>query len=105
LLNLEFAVEDVNPSEITMTLPLPTEGQSFVDNTSVNTRLLLFLIVIVKLSDILQFIVGKWIGNHVVAPHISSSRTWEGFLASAGSSMLVGAALSWSVPFNIGKLL
>lgn len=61
--------------------------------------LLFFLILISQLSDILQWAWGHLVGRHVIAPEISSSRTWEGFAGGTFSTGLIGAALFWVTPF------
>ena len=47
-----------------------------------NARLLFFFVLVVQMSDALQYAWGKLLGEHVIAPAISASRTWEGFLAA-----------------------
>lgn len=63
-------------------------------------RLLFFFVVMVLLSDAMQFVWGKLYGKHPIAPEINESRTWEGLLGSAASTALVGAALWWATPFG-----
>ena len=65
-----------------------------------NAGLLFFFIVIVQLSDVLQYAWGRIYGQHAIAPLISSSRTWEGFLGGSGCTALVGMALWWATPFS-----
>jgi phosphatidate cytidylyltransferase len=64
-----------------------------------NAKLLLFCIVVAQLSDFLQFVFGKLLGRHKIAPVISPNKTWEGFLGGVGSATAVGAALWWATPF------
>jgi phosphatidate cytidylyltransferase len=61
--------------------------------------LLFFFVVMVELADALTYSWDRLFGNHVIAPQINASRTWEGFLGGAGSAMLLGTALSWATPF------
>ena len=72
------------------------EGES----QGANFRLLFFFILMVQLSDALQFLWSRLIGRHVIAPAISPSKTWEGFLGGAASATLLGAALWWATPFE-----
>ncbi len=65
-----------------------------------NFRLLFFFILIVQLSNALQYLWSKLIGRTVIAPTVSPSKTWEGFLGGCMSSMLLGAALYWATPFE-----
>ena len=65
-----------------------------------NAKLMFFLVLIVQLSDVLQFVWGKSIGRRKVAPTISPNKTWEGLIGGVGSATLVGAALWWATPFS-----
>ncbi|MCA9246109.1 MAG: phosphatidate cytidylyltransferase [Planctomycetales bacterium] len=65
------------------------------------TKLLLFFfVVMVQLCDALQHTWDGLFGRHHIAPAVSSSRTWEGFLGGSGSAMLLGTALYWATPFS-----
>ena len=63
-------------------------------------KLLLFLVVVVQASDVLQFVWGKLVGRHRIAPEISPNKTWEGFAGGIACATLVGTALWWATPFN-----
>jgi phosphatidate cytidylyltransferase len=65
-----------------------------------NAKLLLFLIVVVESSDVLQYIWGKAAGRRPVAPAVSPSKTVEGLLGGVLSASVLGAALSWMTPFG-----
>jgi phosphatidate cytidylyltransferase len=65
-----------------------------------NARLLFFFVLLVQLNDVLQFAWGKLLGRRVIAPAISASRTWEGFIGGVASTSLIGAALWWATPFE-----
>ncbi len=66
-----------------------------------NILLIAFLVVVVQLSDVLQYTWGKLIGRHKVAPNLSPSKTWEGLVGGVASATLVGAALWWITPFSV----
>ncbi len=74
-----------------------SSGQAFDGSTA---GLLFYLILISQLSDILQWTWGHFAGKRVIAPEISTSRTWEGFLGGTLSTGLVGSALFWVTPFT-----
>jgi phosphatidate cytidylyltransferase len=65
-----------------------------------NVRLLFFLLLMVQVSEGMQYLWGKLLGRRVIAPAISHNRTWEGFLGGVGSATLLGAGLWWATPFE-----
>lgn len=64
-----------------------------------NFLLLFFLITVVQLSDVLQYVFGKLFGKHKVAPRVSPAKTWEGLIGGGLSAAAIGAALFWITPF------
>jgi phosphatidate cytidylyltransferase len=65
-----------------------------------NALLLFYLVLVVQLSDVLQYVFGKLFGKTKIAPVISPSKTVEGFVGGALSATLVGAAMWWITPFT-----
>jgi phosphatidate cytidylyltransferase len=65
-----------------------------------NVLLIAFLIVVVQLSDVLQYTWGKLLGRHKVAPSLSPSKTWEGLIGGVATATAIGAALWWITPFT-----
>ncbi len=63
-------------------------------------KLLLFLLIVVQGSDVLQYIWGKLVGRHKIAPLVSPNKTWEGFIGGIASATLLGTALWWLTPFQ-----
>src|SRR5690606_11161060 len=63
--------------------------------------LLFFFILVVQLSDVLQYGWGRLVGKRVIAPEINATRTWEGFLGGVLSATLIGTLLWWATPFSI----
>jgi phosphatidate cytidylyltransferase len=62
--------------------------------------LLVFLILIVQSSDVLQYVWGKLFGRTKIAPEVSPSKTVEGFVGGVASTTLLGTALWWITPFT-----
>ncbi|MCA9131735.1 MAG: phosphatidate cytidylyltransferase [Planctomycetales bacterium] len=62
--------------------------------------LLFYFILMSQLADILQWSWGHLVGRRVIAPEISSSRTWEGFAGGTLSTGLIGSVLYWVTPFS-----
>lgn len=61
--------------------------------------LLIFFVLIVQLSDALQYTLSQVGQRHVIVPTIHKGRTWEGLIGGVVSSSLIGAALWWATPF------
>jgi phosphatidate cytidylyltransferase len=62
--------------------------------------LLLFLVLVVQASDVLQYTWGKLVGRRRIVPQISPNKTWEGFVGGVACATVLGAALWWVTPFN-----
>ncbi len=65
-----------------------------------NGKLLLFLILVVQISDVLQYVWGKLAGRHKIAPNVSPNKTWEGFVGGILSATGIGTALWWLTPYT-----
>jgi len=65
-----------------------------------NAKLLFYLIVVAQISDVLQYVWGKTLGRHKIAPHVSPGKTWEGFVGGVLSATGIGACLWWATPFT-----
>lgn len=68
--------------------------------TGRQAELILWLVLVVELSDVLQFVWGKAIGRHRIAPHLSPNKTWEGFLGGGACAAGLGCALWWLTPYT-----
>ena len=66
-------------------------------------QLLAFLVVIVQMSDVLQYCWGKALGRHKVAPRLSPSKTWEGLIGGVATAAGVAALLAPMTPFTAGQ--
>jgi phosphatidate cytidylyltransferase len=62
--------------------------------------LLFFLIAVVQLSDVMQYVFGKLFGKTKVAPVVSPSKTVEGLVGGGLAATLAGAGLWWITPFT-----
>ncbi|WEJ72521.1 phosphatidate cytidylyltransferase [Pseudomonas sp. QE6] len=65
-----------------------------------NLLLIAFLVIVVQLSDVLQYVCGKLFGKRKIAPNLSPSKTVEGFVGGVALATLVGGALWWITPFK-----
>ena len=65
-----------------------------------NALLVFYLVLVVQLSDVLQYIWGKLLGRRRIAPRVSPNKTWEGFVGGVLSATAVGTALWWATPFS-----
>jgi phosphatidate cytidylyltransferase len=77
-----------------------------IADTSANGRtLVLFLVFVVEMSDVLQYIWGKTLGRHKIIPAVSPNKTWEGFIGGIASAMLLSLAIRFLTPFSIKETL
>lgn len=65
-----------------------------------NIKLILFMMIVVQISDVLQYVFGKLWGKRPIVPKLSPNKTVEGFIGGLLSASLVGAGLWWATPFN-----
>ena len=68
------------------------------ENQSPN--LLFFLITVTQMSDVFQYIFGKTLGKHRIAPTVSPNKTWEGFIGGILTATILGTCLWWATPFS-----
>lgn len=90
---LTLAVYCISHAPALLTLRIPGhEGRGVL--------LLFFLLVVVQISDVLQYVAGKLWGRRKLAPVVSPSKTVEGLVGGGAGAVLVGAALHWITPFS-----
>jgi phosphatidate cytidylyltransferase len=69
---------------------------------------ILALIVLVACNDTFAFLSGVIFGKHLIAPHVSPKKTWEGFIGAIVATM-IGASLVLHFSFHknwyIGALI
>jgi phosphatidate cytidylyltransferase len=73
--------------------PLPGEE---VDGRS----LVLFLVFVVEMSDVLQYVWGKLFGRRRILPTISPNKTWEGLIGGALSAAALSLLVRFLTPFS-----
>ncbi len=64
----------------------------------------LYLIVITKFSDMGAYLTGSVLGKHLLIPHISPKKTWEGFFGALAFSVLGSYAMLALMPHSLGRL-
>ena len=64
---------------------------------------LVSLILIVKMSDVGQYTVGRLIGRNKIAPRVSPGKTWEGFFGGLAFACLAAWILNQIVPAFAGS--
>jgi phosphatidate cytidylyltransferase len=62
--------------------------------------LLFYLLLVVQMSDVMQYVFGKLFGRTKIAPVVSPSKTVEGFVGGGIAATLIGAAMWWITPFT-----
>lgn len=65
-----------------------------------DAKLLLFLVIVVQLSDVFQYVWGKLKGKRKIAPDISPNKTLEGLIGGVVTAVALGTALWWMTPFS-----
>ena len=76
-------------------LHVPVEFPRAPITNSFAMELLVFLVLVVQLSDVFQYVWGKLLGRHKIAPHLSPNKTVEG--AFSGLLFAVaGSILGWA---------
>ena len=82
-------------------LKLPLTGHSGANGQT----LLIFLVFVVEMSDILQYVWGKSLGRHKILAAISPNKTWEGFIGGVGSTVALSLLIRFLTPFTVGETL
>ncbi|MBV8227867.1 MAG: phosphatidate cytidylyltransferase, partial [Verrucomicrobia bacterium] len=64
----------------------------------------LYLVVVTKFADMGAYLVGSRIGRRQMMPHISPSKTWEGFFGSLLFSIAASCLLIFIMPKTLAWL-
>jgi phosphatidate cytidylyltransferase len=81
-------------------LTLKMELSPGVPDVGGKERYLFFFVLMVQLSDALQYLWSQISSKHVIVPSINPTRTWEGLLGGTASAALIGSMLWWATPFS-----
>jgi phosphatidate cytidylyltransferase len=65
-----------------------------------DAKLMFYLVLVAQISDVMQYVWGKTLGRHKIAPTVSPNKTWEGAIGGIASATLIGAGLWWATPFS-----
>jgi phosphatidate cytidylyltransferase len=68
-----------------------------------NLMLAGFVLLIVQMSDVSQFLWGKALGRHALAPQWSPGKTWEGLGGGLLTAGLLGALAHSMTPFSMSQ--
>lgn len=62
---------------------------------------LLFLLALTQLNDVSQYLWGKSLGKHKIAPKVSPNKTWEGFLGGVFTIAILSYFVApWLTPLS-----
>ena len=75
-------------------------GLYLIETGTPPAHLLIFLVLVVQLSDVFQYVFGKLFGRHRFSPNISPSKTIEGLVGGGASAIAVGTLLHGLTPFS-----
>ena len=64
----------------------------------------LYCIAITKFSDMGAYLTGSLFGRHLLVPHISPKKTWEGFFGALAFSLLASVGLFKLMPGHLSVL-
>jgi phosphatidate cytidylyltransferase len=70
------------------------------DRPAIGATLLFYLVLVAQSNDVMQYVWGKLLGKHPIAPNVSPNKTWEGFIGGTATAVGIGTALWWATPFT-----
>lgn len=65
-----------------------------------NGKLMFYFVLVAQISDVLQYVWGKTLGNKKILPSVSPNKTWAGFIGGIVCAVLIGMGLWWATPFT-----
>ena len=74
------------------------DQQAYIPWTGSPAGLLFFFILLVLLSDLLNFGWDRAVGRHVIAPKINATKTWEGLIGSACCTAVIAMIVQLVLP-------
>jgi len=72
---------------------------------TIGPQALLFACGITWAGDTVAYFVGRAFGKHLLAPHLSPKKTWEGSVGGMVGSLAVAYAFSYWIKIPVGHLL
>ena len=67
--------------------------------------LAMYLVVVVKITDIGAFFTGMAFGRHKLFPRISPAKTWEGFFGGMATAVLASLVFCHLTHYQLGKVV
>ncbi len=83
-------------SHLGFLLAFPANEGASADGRS----MLLFLVFVVEMSDVLQYLWGKTLGRRPVLPAVSPNKTWEGLIGGVACAILLSVSIRFLTPFS-----
>ena len=95
------------PALLTLDLLKSWDGGvgQWVEWTGAKGGLLLYLVVIVQISDMTHFVADRTIGKHVIANTVHEAKSWEGLIAALFVSALAGMLIQYFLPVTPFQIL
>jgi phosphatidate cytidylyltransferase len=66
--------------------------------------LILYLLLVTKITDIGAYLTGRVFGKHKLLPEVSPKKTWEGFFGGLAFALIASTLLVWLMPEQLGVL-
>lgn len=66
--------------------------------------LILYLLIVVKMTDVGAFFVGSLIGKHKLIPRVSPGKTWEGFFGGVLVAVIASCSFCYLVEGKFGLI-